>query len=80
MRCNRYCDIGDQAGAGADPVVGASTVQNVGSILSGQHAIIATPEDVDYRATRGLDRTLFQKLTGGECGFRVELQTIAQTA
>jgi DNA replication protein DnaC len=26
----------------------------------------ATPEDVDYRAGRGLDRTLFQKLTGGE--------------
>jgi DNA replication protein DnaC len=26
----------------------------------------ATPEDVDYRAARGLDRALFQKLTGGE--------------
>jgi hypothetical protein len=26
----------------------------------------ATPEDVDHRATRGLDRALFQKLTGGE--------------
>jgi DNA replication protein DnaC len=26
----------------------------------------ATPEDVDYRAARGLDRGLFQKLTGGE--------------
>jgi DNA replication protein DnaC len=26
----------------------------------------ATPEDVDYRAVRGLDRALFQKLTGGE--------------
>ena len=26
----------------------------------------ATPEDVDHRAVRGLDRTLFQKLTGGE--------------
>jgi DNA replication protein DnaC len=25
----------------------------------------ATPEDVDYRAARGLDRALFQKLTGG---------------
>jgi DNA replication protein DnaC len=26
----------------------------------------ATPEDVDYRAARGLDRALFQKLAGGE--------------
>ena len=26
----------------------------------------ATPEDVDYRAARGLDRALFHKLTGGE--------------
>ena len=26
----------------------------------------ATPEDVDYRAARGLDRAVFQKLTGGE--------------
>src|SRR5271156_409662 len=26
----------------------------------------ATPEDVDHRAARGLDRALFQKLTGGE--------------
>lgn len=26
----------------------------------------ATPEDVDYRAARGLDRALFQRLTGGE--------------
>jgi IstB-like ATP binding protein len=26
----------------------------------------ATPEDVDYRAARGLDGVLFQKLTGGE--------------
>lgn len=26
----------------------------------------ATPEDVDYRAARGLDRALFQKLTSGE--------------
>src|ERR1700761_2691753 len=26
----------------------------------------ATPEDVDYRAARGLDRAMFQKLTGGE--------------
>jgi len=26
----------------------------------------ATPEDVDHRAGRGLDRTLFQRLTGGE--------------
>jgi DNA replication protein DnaC len=26
----------------------------------------AVPEDVDYRAARGLDRMLFQKLTGGE--------------
>ncbi len=26
----------------------------------------ATPEDVDYRAARGLDRALCQKLTGGE--------------
>ena len=26
----------------------------------------ATPEDVDHRAVRGLDRTLFQKLTSGE--------------
>ncbi len=26
----------------------------------------ATPEDVDHRAARGLDRGLFQKLTGGE--------------
>ena len=26
----------------------------------------ATPEDVDYRAARGLDRSVFQKLTGGE--------------
>jgi DNA replication protein DnaC len=26
----------------------------------------ATPEDVDYRAARGLDRALFQKLTRGE--------------
>ena len=25
----------------------------------------ATPEDVDHRAARGLDRALFQKLTGG---------------
>src|ERR1700752_2147732 len=28
-----------------------------------QHAVI---EDVDYRAPRGLDRALFQKLAGGE--------------
>ena len=28
--------------------------------------IQATPEDVDYRAARGLDRALFQKLTRGE--------------
>jgi len=26
----------------------------------------ATPEDIDYRAARGLDRALFQKLTSGE--------------
>ena len=26
----------------------------------------ATPEDVDHRAARGLDRALFQRLTGGE--------------
>jgi DNA replication protein DnaC len=26
----------------------------------------ATPEDVDHRATRGLDRAVFQRLTGGE--------------
>ena len=26
----------------------------------------ATPEDVDYRAARGLDRALFQKLATGE--------------
>ncbi len=26
----------------------------------------ATPEDVDYRAARGLDRALFQRLAGGE--------------
>ncbi len=26
----------------------------------------ATPEDVDYRAARGLDRAMFQKLAGGE--------------
>ena len=26
----------------------------------------ATPEDVDHRAARGLDRGLFQKLTSGE--------------
>jgi hypothetical protein len=26
----------------------------------------ATPEDVDYRAARGLDRAVFQKLTGDE--------------
>jgi DNA replication protein DnaC len=26
----------------------------------------ATPEDVDHRAVRGLDRALFQRLTGGE--------------
>src|ERR1700754_1822880 len=26
----------------------------------------ATPEDGDYRAARGLDRAMFQKLTGGE--------------
>ena len=26
----------------------------------------ATPEDVDHRAARGLDRSLFQKLTSGE--------------
>jgi DNA replication protein DnaC len=26
----------------------------------------ATPEDVNYRAARGLDRALFQRLTGGE--------------
>ena len=26
----------------------------------------ATPEDIDHRAGRGLDRALFQRLTGGE--------------
>jgi len=26
----------------------------------------ATPEDVDHRAARGLDRALFQRLTAGE--------------
>ena len=26
----------------------------------------ATPEDIDHRAGRGLDRGLFQRLTGGE--------------
>ncbi len=33
----------------------------------------ATPEDVDHRVTRGLDRAVFQRLTGGEWIERIKI-------